>query len=135
MRIGIVPTKQGRSDAVWKDEAKNLVICPLPHDQDFMQIFYEGWDIVQAFIAADANVPKEVDLPRPPDREVARILEERREFPIIEVIEAIEKFGQPELLETGTKQVDARMLKGQANTDMMIAPLPIGPDLFGKSNG
>jgi len=113
-------------------DSKNLVICPLPHDQDFMQIFYEGWRIVQAFIGADANVPKEIDLPRPVDREVARILAERREFPILDVIAAIAKFGQPELLETDTKQVGAQVLKGRAATDMMVAPLPIGPDLFGK---
>src|SRR2546428_1923293 len=55
-----------------------LVICPLHHDADFMQVFYEGWRIVQAFIEADAQVPKEVSLPRPVDREVARILAERR---------------------------------------------------------
>jgi len=132
LRIGIVPTKQGRSDSVRKDDSKNLVICPLPHDQDFMQIFYEGWRIVQAFIGADANVPKEIDLPRPVDREVARILAERREFPMLDVIAAIAKFGQPELLETDTKQVGAQVLKGRAATDMMVAPLPIGPDLFGK---
>src|SRR5262249_15679928 len=42
LRIGIVPTKQGRSDSVRKDDSKNLVICPLPHDQDFMQIFLRG---------------------------------------------------------------------------------------------
>lgn len=132
LRIGIVPTKQGRSDAVRKDDSRNLVICPLPHDADFMQIFYEGWRIVQAFIGADAQIPKEIDLPRPPDREVARILAERREFPVLDVIEAIAKFGQPELLETDAKQVGAQNLKGHAATDMMVAPLPMGPNLFTK---
>lgn len=87
---------------------------------------------MQAFIEADASLPKEIDLPRPPDREVARILAERRDFPVLDVIEAIAKFGQPELLETDTKQVGAQMLKGQATTDMIVAPLPIGPDLFGR---
>jgi hypothetical protein len=132
LRIGIVPTKQGRSDAVRKDENKNLVICPLPHDQDFMQIFYEGWRIVQAFIDADSKVPKEIDLPRPADRDVARILAERREFSVLDVVEAIAKFGQPQLLETGSKDVSAQSLKGQANTDMMVAPMPIGKNLFGE---
>jgi hypothetical protein len=80
LRIGIVPTRQGLSDLVRHDESKNLVICPLHHDADFMQAFYEAWRIVQAFIQADAQVPKEVSLPRPADREVARILAERREY-------------------------------------------------------
>jgi hypothetical protein len=57
LRIGIVPTRQGVSDKVRKDDGKNLVICPLHHDQDFMQTFYEGWRIVQAFLDADARVP------------------------------------------------------------------------------
>src|SRR5262249_15404904 len=85
LRIGIVPSKQGRLDKVRLDETKNLVICHLHHDQDFMQIFYEAWRIVQAFIDADAQVPKEIVLPKPTDREVARILEERRAFSVVEV--------------------------------------------------
>jgi hypothetical protein len=130
LRIGIVPTKQGRADLVRRDDSKNLIICPLQYDEDFMQVFYEGWRIIQAFLGADAQVPKEVDLPRPADREVTRILAERREFPVIDVIAAIGKFGQPELLVTDDKEVGAQVLKGQAQTDMMLAPLPSGPDLF-----
>jgi hypothetical protein len=135
LRIGIVPTKQGRADLVRKDESKNLIVCPLQYDEDFMQVFYEGWRIVQAFLGADALVPKEVDLPRPADREVTRLLAERREFPVVDVIAAIVKFGQPELLVTDDKEVGAQILKGQANTDMMVAPLPSGPDLFNAISG
>jgi hypothetical protein len=94
LRIGIVPTRQGVSDKVRKDDGKNLVICPLHHDQDFMQTFYEGWRIVQAFLDADARVPKEVSLPRPAHREVARILEERRDYPVVDVVDAIGAFSQ-----------------------------------------
>lgn len=108
-----------------KDEAKNLVICPLHHDGDFMQVFYEGWRVVQAFIDADARVPNEVTLPRPVDREVARILEERRAFPVLEVVNAIGIFGQPELLATTEQQVGIQALKGEADTDMIIAPLSL----------
>jgi hypothetical protein len=122
LRIGIVPTKQGRADKVHKDDSKNLVICPLQHDQDFMQTFYESFRIVQAFLEADANVPKEVLLPRPAYREVARILAERRDFPVVDVIEALEVFAQPELLMTDDKRVGAQVLRGHANTEMLIAP-------------
>ena len=132
LRLGIVPTKGGRADAVRKDEMKNLVICPLQHDEDFMQAFYEGWRVVQAFIKADAQVPNDVALPSPAEREVARILAERREFPIVDVIEAIAPFAQPELLETDDTQVEAQILSGRANTNMVVAPLPSGPDLFGR---
>jgi hypothetical protein len=65
-----------------------------------MQTFYEGWRIVRAFLEADAAVPREVYLPNPAHREVARILAEKRDFPVLEVIKAIEIFGQPELLKT-----------------------------------
>ncbi len=126
LRIGIVPTKEGRNDQVKRDEQKNLVICPLHHDADFMQAFYEGWRIVQAFLDADASVPKEIDLPSPAHREVTRILAERREFPVLEVVAAIEKFGQPELLATHERQVDAQTLKGQAQIDLALAPLSRG---------
>lgn len=39
LRIGIVPSCQGASDQIVKDDALNLVICPLPHDQAFMEVF------------------------------------------------------------------------------------------------
>jgi hypothetical protein len=95
-----------------------------------MQTFYEGWRIVQAFIVSDATVPKEVLLPRPAHREVARILVERRDYPVIDVVEAIKSFGQPELLATEAKEVGTTTLAGQANTDLVIAPLSREPDLF-----
>jgi hypothetical protein len=130
LRIGIVPTKQGSKDSVRRDEGKNLIICPLHHDADFMQTFYEGWRIVQAFIDADGHMPKEAALPRPAHREVARILVERRDFPVVEVVEAIVSFGQPGLLVTEDRQVGTTTLKGQANTDLVIAPLSREPELF-----
>jgi hypothetical protein len=123
LRIGIVPTRQGASDRVVHDATKNLVICPLHHDADFMQAFYEAWRIIQAFIQADAQVPAEVALPRPAGREVARILWERREFPVREVVDAIAVFGQPELLMTNEKPAAAETLKGATQTDLIIAPV------------
>jgi hypothetical protein len=123
LRIGIVPTKQGASDKVRLDESKQLIVCPLHHDADFMQIFYEAWRIVQAFIDADARVPKEVALPRPVHREICRILEERREFPVVDIVEAIKKFGQPELLETSNEQVNTENVRGMNLVSTLLAPI------------
>ncbi|MEQ9635831.1 MAG: hypothetical protein RLW68_07065 [Devosia marina] len=123
LRVGIVPLRQGSDDRVRKDDRKNLVICPLRHDGDFMQTFYEGWRIVQAYIESDANVPNEVMLPRPAHREVARILAERRDFPVVDVIEAIAPFSQPELLRTEEKEVGAEVVKGDSRTDMAVVPV------------
>jgi hypothetical protein len=128
LRVGIVPTKQGKSDKVRLDEGRGLVICPLHHDADFMQTFYEGWRVVQAFIAADANVPKEVLLPRPVDRELCRMLSERREFPAVEVIEALKVFSQPELLRTSKENVSVESIRlgsamKEVNTSTIVAPI------------
>ena len=98
LRIAVVPSKSGRSDAIKKDEQKNLIVCPMPHDGSFMQVFYEGWRIVQTLLESDFREPKEVDLPSPVHREVARVYVERREFPVPAVLEATKKFAQPELL-------------------------------------
>lgn len=123
LRIGIVPTKSGRSDKIRLDEGRGLVVCPLQHDADFMQGFYEAWRIVQAFVASDAKTPKEAVLPRPVDREICRMLEERREFPAVDVIEALRIFAQPELLATNSEQVNLDEVKGQSETSTVIAPL------------
>jgi len=123
LRVGIVPTRQGRSDRVTMDSGRGLIICPLHHDEDFMQIFYEGWRVVQAFIAADARMPKEAALPRPVDREVCRILEERRDYPVVDVIEALAAFAQPELLVTKTEQVTQQVVRGGIETSTLVAPL------------
>lgn len=122
LRVGIVPVRSGQSDLVRKDESKNLVICPLHHDYSFMQSFYEAWRTVQAFIAADAKVPKEVMLPDPAQREVCRILFERREFSVLEIIDAIEAFGQRNLVESQLIEVESSAGDLGGLTDLMIAP-------------
>ncbi len=123
LRIGIVPTKQGKSDRVRIDQGRGLVVCPLHHDADFMQTFYEAWRVVQAFIAADAHVPKEVMLPRPVDREICRLLAERREFPAVDVIEVLKTFAQPELLTTDRETVGLENVQGVSDTKMILAPI------------
>jgi hypothetical protein len=125
LRIGIVPARQGRSDAPRKDDLRNLVICPLSYDGSFMEIFYRGWGVVKQFIAADAQVPKEVFLPVPADRQVARLLAERREFPVLDVIEALEPLAQPQLLQTDHRSaqvIDASVTRSDIR--MVVAPSP-----------
>jgi hypothetical protein len=55
---------------------------------------------------------------------VARILFERRQFTVLDVIEAIAPFGQPELLDTIDRKADLQSLSGEVLTDMMVSPLP-----------
>jgi hypothetical protein len=127
LRIGIVPADQGASDKIYKDESKNLIVCPIPYDGSFMELFYSGWGIVQQFIYADARLPKPVNLPISADREVARQLEQRREFPVLDVIEALRPLSQNNLLETTEKNVDTTTQKNGQGTlnDLVISPVPI----------
>jgi hypothetical protein len=120
-----VPAFQGGSDKIYKDDGKNLIVCPIPYDGSFMELFYTGWRIVQQFIEADARVPAPVALPTPADRQVARELEMRREFPVLEVIAALEAQSQTDLLVPSEVQVSATTAK-EADTllnDLVIAPV------------
>ncbi len=131
IRVGIVPSRQGKSDKITFDQAKNLVVCPLPYDASFMEIFYSAWVIVQQFIAADAQVPKEASLPSTSQRMVARLLAERRGFPILEVIEVLGPIAQPELLHTSTKNRPVEPRRNEAATvETLIAPISrlVGPN-------
>ena len=61
----IVPASHTETDTPYRDEQRNLVICPILHDGNFMQVFYEGWQVVQAFLAADARMPSEGSVASP----------------------------------------------------------------------
>jgi hypothetical protein len=125
LRLAIVPSRQGKSDAISKDENRNLIVAPVPYDASFMEVFYQAWQLVQQFIYADAKVPKEVNLPRPADRQVCRYLEERREFPVLDVIDALRPLAQPNLLETEEDSLEVNLRKGvESNTSLIIAPVP-----------
>ncbi len=126
LRIGIVPTRGGGDDRIRRDEGKNLVVCPLPHDGSFMEVFYQGWGVVQQFIDADAYLPKEVALPRQADRQVARYLADRREFLVTEVIDALGPLSQPELLQTESQDaslISRRETEQAVETGAVIAPI------------
>lgn len=127
LRIAIVPTSSGRSDAVRLDDAKNLIVCPLPHDYSFMQTFHEGMRIVQALAARDFRMPTDAELPNPMHREVARIYVERRDFPVRDVLDAVAIFAQPELLDTSTEQISAVTFESQStpDTSTMLGPIPL----------
>ncbi len=123
LRIGIVPASHTETDMPYVDEKRNLVVCPLLHDGNFMQAFYEGWQVVQTFLAADASLPPEVALPRPPMRQVARMLVDRRDFPVLDVVEAMGPLAQPELLETHDKQADLVLTRGEnPEIQTLLAP-------------
>ncbi|WP_227818341.1 hypothetical protein [Nitrogeniibacter aestuarii] len=125
LRVGVVPSTQGKSDNIRLDQKKNLIICPLPYDGAFMEVFYNGWQIVQQFMHADAQIPKEVNLPTPAHRQVAKELATRREFPVLDVIEALAPIAQPELLTTHeSNQTLSATSSGEIILDGLISPIP-----------
>ncbi|MGS1013891.1 hypothetical protein ACVCL0_10140 [Rhodanobacter sp. UC4450_H17] len=125
MRVGIVPASQGGSDRIRKDEKRNLIVCPLPYDQSFMEVFFSAWGIVQQFVHADAQMPKDVALPIPSHRQVCRELVTRREFPVVDVIQALLPLAQPELLITDkSTQKQTVIGSGALLLDGLISPVP-----------
>lgn len=124
LRIGIVPTRSAKSDAIRLDDGKNLVICPVPHDGSYMQVFYETWRIAKALMQNDFRMPAEVLLPRPEDREVARIFVERRTYTISDVLDAVTTFAQPHLLETNAIEVDQDSIRSgtEPETSVLVVP-------------
>ena len=126
LRIAIIPSLAGRSDGIRIDDQKNLVLCPMPHDDSFMQIFYEGWRIVQALCERDFNMPREIDIPNPTHREVARAFVERRDFPVADVIKATREFAQSDLVVTAAVAVPDPTYATAIHpgTSAIITPLP-----------
>jgi hypothetical protein len=125
LRVGIVPASHEKSDRVRRDDKRNLIVCPLPYDQSFMEIFFNGWGIVQQVIHADAEMPTEVKLPVSAHRHVAKELVTRREYPVLEVIEALRPIAQPELLRTDeSRQSQTSLREGQILLDGLISPVP-----------
>ncbi len=124
LRIGIVPAQQGTPDLIRRDEAKNLIICPLPYDGSFMELFYNAWGIVQQFLFADSSLPKPVNLPIPSHRRVAKELQDRRDFPVLEVWEALGPLAQPYLLKNKTEnKVYVLTRRTETVTNTIIAPV------------
>jgi hypothetical protein len=126
LRVAIVPATQGKSDAIITETSKNLIVCPVPYDAAFMETFYCGWEIVQSFLAADAQVPKEVALPRPAARQVARYLADRRDYPVLDVIDALSVLAQPELLVTASgSEIETYDGIDATTTGAVLAPVPL----------
>lgn len=128
LRVAVVPANEGKSDKLYKDNQRNLVVCPLPYDGSFVETFYKAWEVVAQFLNADAKVPKEVALSRPPARTVARYLADRREFPVVDVVEALQALSQPELLVTEENKADVTLSGGHSDTidtTAILAPAPL----------
>lgn len=122
----IYPKRTAR-DVPRKDDELNLIRLPLPYDGHFMEMFYKSFPLVRAFLLADAEIPKPVDLPDAEDRLITGQLRERREFPILEVIDALTGMAQPNLVERA--EVEDRQINAALSESAGLrAQLPLeGP--------
>ena len=124
LRLGIVPSTQGRYDGIRFDNQRNLVVCPVPYDASFMEVFYVSWGIVMQFLAADATMPRESHLPVPFHRQVANELVMRRDFNVIDVIDALIPIAQPHLLFNANMTVPVEVDVAEKTPDTLISPTP-----------
>lgn len=121
LRVGIYPeTRRGERPSV--DDSNNLILCPLPYDSSFMEIFYSSFFTIKQFLVADARLPKPVALPNSADRLVAQQLFERRDYSVLELIEAMYPMGQPNL--TSESTVDEAAQGSEAAPLDAVAPVP-----------
>lgn len=125
LRLGIVPSKQGKSDRIRKHETKNLVICPVPYDASFMEIFYEAWGIVKQFILAHGNMPKEINLSSSLDRLVCKELVSRKHFPVLDVIEVLKGMGQPHLMNVESKDTNIETDDINLKINRIVSPISL----------
>jgi hypothetical protein len=120
LRLGIYPeTRKGEGPS--RDDTNNLVLCPLPYDVNFMEVFYSSFFAVKQFLLADAKLPKPVALPNSADRFLAQQFEDRREFSVLEIIEYMYPLGQPDL--TAESVVGSSSSDPSAPLDA-VAPVP-----------
>jgi len=98
LRIGIYP-RVNAADVPRRDDSLNLVRLPLPYDGAFMELFYKSFNLVRAFVRADARVPPPVGLPDAEDRYVTSELAKRAMFPVVAVTQEVRGMSQRDLLE------------------------------------
>lgn len=99
LRVGIYP-QANAADGPRKDPDLNLIRLPLPYDGGFSELYYKSFFLVRAFLKADADVPTRAQLPDAEDRFITEQLKSRRQFPALDVVEAIRSMSQESLLQT-----------------------------------
>lgn len=97
LAIGIVPSRWAHDRPC---QVKNsMIICPLLYKNDFMQFFYSAWRIVSCFIRCDAKTPHERFLANIEELRVANYLEQKRDFPVLELVDDdLKRLAHPTLL-------------------------------------
>jgi hypothetical protein len=119
LRIGLYPEERP-GEGPKRDEATNLILCPLPYSSEFMQLFGASFQIVKQLVASHSKRPARAALVYEDDQQVAQWLSERRAFGVREILDALEPIKQPGLVEE---------VKDEAGDDKIgtvaAAPIPL----------
>ena len=99
LRLGMYPEKR-RGERIEYNERLNLIMCPIPYDGHFMEAYYKSYGIMRAIIHSDCNMPPPVLLADSGDRYIADELIKRKNFPALEISQALTVLGQPGLIAT-----------------------------------
>lgn len=116
LRVGIYPQVL-HTDRPYVDERTNLIMCPLPYDGGFMEQFAASFSVIKAFLKNDARTPPPATVPYAHDRYFCDMLAERRNFPVLDVIEGLSHMAQPGLVAEG-------VVGDSTATPDALAPLP-----------
>ena len=118
LRIGVYPSskKEGPS----RDSDKNLILCPLPYRSDFMVLFSASFQIAKQLMHSNAQMPKPPALVYEDDLAVAEWLSDRRAYPVMAILEALNPLMQPGLLKPGGSGVSISPAAVQT-----FAPIPL----------
>ena len=127
LRVAVIPAQADSSDRIYRDDKRNLIVCPMPYDGSFMQIFYEGRRVVQALLASKFKEPKAGVLTANAERQVARLWIARKDLTVGDAIDAMATFQQQGLLKKRDKAVSTLRLDESADAapanTVVIAPI------------
>jgi len=126
LRMAIVPAKQGKKDSIYVDDIKNLIVCPLPYDHEFAEIFYRAWILIKLFFNSGGKMPSESKLALGADRFVCKFLVDRNIYPVLEVLEAMDVIKQPELVIIEEKEAHLSATITQSALNTLVAPISVG---------
>lgn len=125
LRMAIVPAKQGKKDSIYVDDMKNLVVCPLPYDHEFTEIFYRSWILVKTFLNSGAKMPSESHLALGADRFVCSYLVDRNKYPVLEVLDAMDVIKQPNLVIIEEKEAHLSTTTTRSALNTLVAPISV----------
>ena len=84
----------------------SMIVCPLLYENNFMQFFYSAWRTVSYFIKNDAKIPHEKYLNGIEELQVARYLEQKRDVPVLELVDDdLKRLAHPSLLLAESRRI------------------------------